>query len=105
MLPALGSPEVSPGFTDAHQFKDCVHFPFSEEITRVVNVGREKGSPGWGGGGGPHPKTWHVQSEQPRWGEAVYPPSTFCFAFCLQSNAEQQMSVTKKLENKETHKT
>lgn len=85
--------------------KDCVSFTFGEEITRVMNVGKEKGSPGWSGGGGPEPKTWHIQTEQPRWGETVYPPSIFCFTFCLQNNTEQQMSVTKKLKNKETHKT
>ena len=43
-----------------------------------MNVGKEKGSPGWSGGGSPHPKTWHVQAEQPRW-EKRASPEDFLF--------------------------
>lgn len=106
MMPELGPPAVSLGYSR----KDCVIFTFmvswplaiGKNMPRVVNVGRDR-SPGWSEGSNHGPGTRHIQIEQPGWGETAHPRYIFCSTFCLQNTTKPQMSVTKKLKNKDMH--
>lgn len=52
------------------------------------------------------PRARPVQTRPPRgWGGTKHPRHIFYFTLRLWNNAKQQMSVTKKLKNKGTHKT
>lgn len=105
MLPALGSPEVSPGLTDTHQLQRLCQFHLQRGDNKRRDCREREGVARMESGWRSSSKDMACPNRAAEMGRNAHPPRIFCFTFCLQDNAEQQMSVTKKLKNKETHKT
>lgn len=96
------------GHTGAHQMKRCVLFTFLVSWHLALRGGDDGGGECRAGSEGQ--RSWvqgHSMSEKgaQRWGGMKHSGHIRCCAFCFQNNTQRQMSVTKKLKNKETHET